>query len=293
MTEATPVTLETVSRLHDLTTRLHVPIYFAREAAGEYAKEGVPTDGMGGYFGSRTAAMGELPTEMVTATFYNWSPDVVAPAMDGLWDLTTAEAMQIARWRLASVIFDSVGRDDSWPVAEANAVLQNVVDGLDWGGRPMAAGNNDAMRLLDRSPYADDELIRLWQLVTIVREWRGDAHIGLLVAEPLSPAECTAITNAQYGGFVKASRGWAADDWDAAVTRLVDRGWLTDEDNLTDDGAQQRADLERRTNELSVPMWNGMSDAEVQKLGDMLEPIVDATIESGRLKPLGLRPRNG
>ncbi len=296
MTEATPVTLETVSRLHDLTTRLHVPIYFAREAGDEYAKEGVGGEGlkaMGGYFGSRTAAMGELPTEMVAATFYNWSPDVVTPAMDGLWGVTSAEAMQLARWRLAGVIFDSVGRDDAWPVAEANAILHKVVGGLSWGGRPMAAGNNDAMRLLDRSPHAGDDLIRLWQLTTIVREWRGDAHIGLLVAEPLSPAECTVVTNAQYGGFVKASRGWSVGDWDAAVASLVERGWITDEDTLTDEGTRRREGIEARTNELSTPMWDGMSDIEVNHLGDLLEPVVDAIIESGRLKPIGLRPRNG
>ncbi len=290
-----PVTLETVNRLHDLTTRLHVPIYFAREAGDEYAKEGVGGEGpkaMGGYFGSRTAAMGELPAGMVVATFYNWSPDVVVPAMEGLWDVSNAEAMQLARWRLADVIFNSVGRDDAWPVAEANAALQNVVDNLPWGGRPMAAGNYDVLGLLDRSPYADDALIRLWQLATIVREWRGDAHIGLLISEPLSPAECTAVTNAQYGGFVKASRGWSDKAWDTAVSGLVERGWLSDEDTLTEHGSSQRAVLEQRTNELSAAMWEGMTDTEVNHLGDLIEPVVDAIIDSGRLKPIGVRPRN-
>lgn len=297
MTEAAsvtlPVTLDTVNRLHELTTRLHVPIYFAREAADEYAKEGV--EGRGGYFGSRTAAMGELPTESVIATFYNFSPDVVSPAMDGMWETTTAEEMQLARWRLAALIFDSVGRDESWTdgVAEANGVLRGVVDGLDWGGRVMAAGNYDALGLLDRSPWADDALVRLWQLATIVREWRGDAHIALLVSEPLSPVECTVITHAQYGGFTKDSRGWAADAWDAAVARLVDRGWISDEETLTAEGKQRRDALEERTNDLSRAMWAGMSDADVNHLGDLLEPVVDAIIESGRLKPIGIRPRNG
>lgn len=290
---STAVTSETVERLHTLTTHLHVPIYFAREAEAEYAKEGV--EGRGGYFGSRTAAMGELSTESVIATFYNFSPDVVGPAMEGMWETTTAKAMQLARWRLAALIFDVIGRDeataDPAAVAEANTMMQGVVDRLDWGGRIMAAGNYDVLGLLAESPWADDNLVRLWQLATIVREWRGDAHIALLTTEPLSPVECTVVTNAQYGGFTKASRGWDPDTWGAAVARLIDRGWISDEDTLTDAGKQRRHHLEQRTNELSTAMWAGLSDGEVNRLGDLLAPVVDAVVQSGRLKPIGVRPR--
>lgn len=293
MTTPGPVSLETVERLHTLTTRLHVPVYFAREAAAEYAKEGV--HGWSGYFGSRTAAMGELPTESVIATFYNFSPDVVTPAMSGLWDTTSAEAMQLARFRLMATIFDDIGRDALMPdpaaVAEATSMLQSAVDGLDWGGRVMAAGNLEALRTLGSSEYAEDPMLRLWQLATIVREWRGDAHIAVLTTEPLSPVECTVVSWALTGSpQVKESRGWAEPVWDAAVAGLIERGWMTDASSMSEDGKRQRAAVETRTNELAKAMWADLDDGSVNRLGDLLEPTVDGIVQSGRLKPIGVRP---
>lgn len=293
MSASDQVSLKTVERLHALTTRLHVPVYFAREAADEYAKEGV--QGWSGYFGSRTAAMGELPTEAIIATFYNFSPDVVGPATAGLWDTTTAEAMQLARFRLMTAIFDDIGRDalvpDPAAVEDAIATLETVVDGLDWGGRVLAAGNYDALATLGRSPFAEDRLLRLWQLATIVREWRGDAHIAVLITEPLSPAECTVVSWALTGSAqVKESRGWSDPAWDAAVAGLIDRGWMSDATTLSDDGTRHRAGVETRTNELARTMWAGLDDAAVNRLGDLLQPTVDAIVQSGRLKPIGLRP---
>ncbi|MEM9650721.1 MAG: hypothetical protein AAGA65_01405 [Actinomycetota bacterium] len=293
MTSSEGVSLKTVERLHTLTTWLHVPVYFAREAAEEYAKEGI--HGWSGYFGSRTAAMGELPTEAIIATFYNFSPDVVGPATAGLWQTTTAEAMQLARFRLMASIFDDVGRDamapDGAALAEATRTLEAVVGGLDWGGKALAAGNHDALAALERSEFADDRLLRLWQLATIVREWRGDAHIAVLTTEPLSPVECTVISWAMTGAAqVKESRGWAEPTWDTAVAGLIERGWMSDTTSMSDDGKRHRAAVETRTNELARAMWAGLDDAAVNHLGDLLKPTVDAIVQSGRLKPIGVRP---
>ncbi len=54
--------------------------------------------------------------------------------------------------------------------------------------------NASVLPLLDEPEFAGNRLLRLWQLVTILREWRGDAHIGLLVAEPLDGCECTVVS---------------------------------------------------------------------------------------------------
>ncbi len=288
---SSPVSLETVARLHSITTGFHVFIYFCPEAGASYATEGI--EGRGGYFASRTAAMGPLPTEMVTATFYNFSPGIVAPAMDGVWDSVTAEQMQLARWRAVAEVCDATCRDalTEAEVDEALALAQRSVDALTWEGRPLAAGNQAAMALLDASEFADDKLVRLWQLVTIIREWRGDAHIGLLIAEPLTGAECTVISHALKGGFTKASRAWPDEVWDAAVARLTADGWISDEETLTAEGAARREALEARTNEVSAPVWAGFDDAEVNRLGDLLQPLVDGIAEAGHLKPIGISPK--
>jgi hypothetical protein len=287
----TPVSLDTVARLHQVTTGFHVFIYVAREATDSYAREGVHD--RAGYFASRTAAMGALPPEMVMATFYNFNPELVATAMEGVWNTTTAEKMQLARWRAVAEILDKTCRHtlSETERAEAIEIAQRAVNGLRWDGRPLAAGNAATMRLLENSDFADDDLVRLWQLVTIIREWRGDTHIGLLITEPLTGVECTVVTHARQGGFTKASRSWPEEAWDTAVAGLADRGWLVDEDTLTDKGLEFRKRLEHRTNELSAPIWNGMDEATVNRLGDLLQPLVDDIAQHGYLKPFGIRPK--
>lgn len=287
----TPVSLDTVARLHQVTSAFHVFIYFAREGTDSYAQEGIHD--RAGYFASRTAAMGPLPTELVMATFYNFNPDLVASAMDGVWQTTTPDKMQLARWRAVAAVLDKTCRDtlSDDELAEAVDITRQAVDGLRWDGRPLAAGNAAAMRLLDHSDFAHDELIRLWQLVAIIREWRGDTHIGLLIAEPLTGVECTVVTHARQGGFTRASRSWSDEAWDAAVQGLIDRGWLVDEETLTDKGLERRRRLEDRTNELSRPIWAGMDEAKVNRLGDLLQGLVDDIAQHGYLKPVGIRPK--
>ncbi len=270
----TPVSslpLTTVARLAELITGFHVFIYFCPEAVEEYEKAGVT--GWGGYFGSRTAAMGELSTEMVIATFYNFSPDRVVPSMEGVWEASSAEALQAARWEAARRVLEAKVAPvvSSAEVSEALQLMERAVNGLRWEGRPMAAGNFSVLK-----DCPDNDLVRLWQLATILREWRGDAHIGVLIAEPLSGVECSVVTHAQSGadGFVRRSRRWSDEEWDVALGSLVDRGLLAAEDSLTEAGTEWRAGIEQRTNELSAEMWVNHSEAEANRLGDLLEKMV-------------------
>lgn len=285
-----PVTLETVERLHRLDSLFHAFIYFCPEAKAAY--EAVGAEGGVGYFASRSAPMGPVPAEVVVATFYNFSPALVIETMKGAWDKFTPAAVQLARWKAAKEVLDGTARaalsDDD--IARAVTIAQDACDNLDWSGRTLAAANYAVLDDLARSELGDDALLRLWQLITILREWRGDAHIGVLIAEPLTGTECTVITHAQKGGFTKASRAWPEQEWADAVATLSRRGWLTDEDTLTEFGRRERDRIEEVTNELSTVIWRGVDDATVNELGDILQKAVDALAEGGYLKPLGLRP---
>jgi hypothetical protein len=267
------VSLATVARLHDLTTRLHVFIYFCPEAAEEYEKIGL--EGWSGYFASRTAAMGPLSTEMVIATFYNFAPRRVTRAMEGVWETASPAQAQAARWEAASRVLEAKVRPvvSAAEVAEATKTLEEAVAGLDWSGRPMAAGNHAIL-----ADCPDNDLVRLWQLVTILREWRGDTHIGLLIAEPLSGVECSVVSYARAGGrgIGKGSRSWPDDEWNATLASLQERGLVAAEDALTDKGTEWRDGIEQRTNELAAPIWAGHDAATVNRLGDLLEKMADA-----------------
>ena len=120
-------------------------------------------------------------------------------------------------------------------------------------------------------------LLRLWQLVTILREWRGDAHIGLLIAEPLDGCECTVVSEHlfQRPGIIRSTRAWSEADWSRAVEGLTGRGWL-DADGITDEGRERRSVIEHRTNELDALAWNGMDDQELHRFADLLKSAIEA-----------------
>jgi hypothetical protein len=285
-----------VSKLHDITTLFHAFIYFAPQASEEYEALGVK--GRGGYFASRTAAMGPLPTEMVIATFYNFSPDLVRSAMDGVWNSVTASQMQIARWRgVDRVLNESVDPVlTSQAVTEAIGIAETTVGALSWDGRPLAAGNAAALgQLKNVESLVNPELVHLWQLITIIREWRGDTHIGLLIAEPFGGAECTVVSESM-GGYkpdtLRKSRGWSNDDWAAAIHRLSERGLTDDAGSVSEQGRMARNQIEARTNDLASPMWDAVGSEAAKQLGNLLKPANKALLEGNYFAALG-RPARG
>lgn len=292
MTTAPPISDSLIAATgvtHQSTTLLHAFIYFSPEASEEYAAVGA--DGRAQYFGSRTAAMGPLCTEMVIATFYNFSPDVVAPAMDGLWDVVTADELQAARWRGARRVLDAHVRPvmSEADIAEAVAICERSIAGLSWAGRPLAAGNQAALAQLTAPEFAGDDLLKLWQLVTVLREWRGDAHIGLLVTEPLDAAECTVISAAMMGRSgkgVRSSRGWNDAAWDAAEARLIERNWLDDDGAMTPAGTTRRESIEHRTNELSAALWHA-GEADALRLHELVRPASKALLAANYFAAIG------
>ena len=176
-------------------------------------------------------------------------------------------------------------------VSEAIDIAESCVAGLSYAGRPLAAANASVLARLDDPVFVDNRLLRLWQLVTILREWRGDAHIGLLIAEPLDGCECTVVSEHLFHmpGVIRSTRAWSEDDWSKAVDRLRSRGWL-DDDGVTEEGRAKRSLIERRTNEIDAAVWDGMTDAAVNRFGDLLEPAVKALTVGGYFAAVGRPP---
>lgn len=82
-------------RFFDRIDPVHAVTYFAPEARSAF-------DGLGfggfwmGYFAARSAPFGVVSTEVVTAAFYNFTPERVAKALPAVWELTTpADALRI------------------------------------------------------------------------------------------------------------------------------------------------------------------------------------------------------
>src|SRR6201995_703952 len=83
-------------RCHDSLNPLHSQIYFAPEAEGEFTAVGLEAGRMS-YFAGRAAAMGAGRAGVVPATFYNFSPTLVARHLPRAWQLASPEAVLGAR----------------------------------------------------------------------------------------------------------------------------------------------------------------------------------------------------
>ena len=86
--------------MHRTLEVYHGMIYFVPEARVEYEALGLSSsDFFKGYFASRASAMGEVPGEVVVATFFNFHPDLVMGAVPSCWSVASAKDWQAARQR--------------------------------------------------------------------------------------------------------------------------------------------------------------------------------------------------
>lgn len=259
----------------------HGFVYFAPEAAEEYAKLGV--EGRTGYFLSRSAAMGRVSAATVIATFYNFNPSLVVHAMEGVpADLEVADVLD-ARYRAVDrVLRARLGDAVTSPgMARAAALAERATAGLldRCVGRPLAAAHAAL-------PAPDEDHLRLWWAITALRELRGDGHLVALVDAELSGLEALVVHAASgdvTADVLKATRAWPDTDWDRAVDGLVARGLLEPDGSFTPAGADLRQQIEDRTDRLAAPAWSQLSDDEGGELRDLVRPWSKALFA-------GLRP---
>ncbi len=198
---------------------LHGAIYFVPEAREEYRQLGID-DRMAGYFASRAAPMGAVPSPVVIATFFNFDHQLVERSMDGIWDRVTPGAVLDARLRAADrmmrrLIPDAIDSSDMIEAADiARTAALVACDHPE--GRPLFAGH--AALAWPSEPH-----LMLWHAQSLLREYRGDGHIAALTVEGLSG--CEALVTHGLAGDVAAdtlrlSRQRTDDDWAAAIDSL-------------------------------------------------------------------------
>ena len=265
-----------VHTAHMAINLAHRFVYFVPEAAEEYAALGVM--GRTGYFASRTAPMGPVADAVVLATFYNFHPRAVAAAMPGAWSTASPEALQAARFRAVERALARVGGAlSAVDIAEARSIIDPVVAGLDLAGKPLAAANA-AVSL------PSDPMVALWQQITVIREWRGDVHIALLIANAVGPCECMILqvgTGRFPRGFAQASRMWNEQEWAGGVSALGERGWVDAEGAMTPAGLAAREQIEDDTSRLCEPIWQSVGDAAAARLAQLISPINAAMEAAG------------
>jgi hypothetical protein len=258
-------------KAHRTLEPLHIIGYFAPEPGERYSALGI-ADGMRGYFAARSAPLGKVPCEVVVAAFFNFAPDRVATAIPSVWEVTTPEAVTQARYDGVDAAYRRVLGDDvvaGEEMAEAAALAREAATGLKPLGRPLFAGHQSLQ-------WPEPAHLQLFHAQTLLREYRGDAHVAALMLAGLDAVEALVTYTPLGQGLPKdmltATRGWSDADWDAAVQRMQDRGVLTAEGTYTDAGQAQRDQIEAQTDAAAVAPYLRLGAERTDRLRAIARP---------------------
>ncbi|HWF70964.1 MAG TPA: hypothetical protein VG187_15640, partial [Mycobacterium sp.] len=237
---------------------------------------------------ARSAPLGIVPREMVTAIFYNFAPERVAKALPAAWEIAGPEAALRTRQESAVAALRRYGISADENVAAAAELAGKAARQAPLDGRPLFAAN----RAL---PWPDDPLAALWQAVTLLREHRGDTHIAVLAAAGVSGRECNVLQAASGAiprDYIARARDYDEAAWRHHEEQLAERGLLNDDGTITGAGHELKGHIESTTDALSLSALDALSDNEVEALFQALTPITRAVVAGGDLPamtPMNLR----
>jgi hypothetical protein len=282
-----------VSRTPELARRffhrfepVHAVTYFTPEARA--ALDGLGCRGFWmGYFAARSAPLGTVPPEVVTAVFYNFAPERVTKALTGAWEVTDPSSALRARTESAAAALRRYGVTESENVRVAGELVARAARSAGVDGRPLFAAN---LAL----PWPDETISSLWHSATLLREHRGDAHVAVLSAEGITGRECNVLQAAS--GKVPREYMMRARDYDDAAWRahsaaLTERGLLDSDGTMTAEGEALKDHIESRTDRLALTPLDVLDDDEVETLFAALTPITRLVIAGGdipAMTPMGL-----
>lgn len=271
-------------RLFDRLEPVHAVTYFAPEA--RTALDALGFHGFwSGYFAARSAPLGPVPPEVVTAVFYNFAAHRVAKALPAAWDIAAPHAVLAAREEAAVATLRRYGLADG--IDTAAELLGAAARSAAPDGRPLFAAN---LAL----PWPEEPLAQLWHAATLLREHRGDGHVAALQVLGISGRESN-VLHAAAGrvpaDMIKRSRDYDDALWQEQVDRLAERGLLDATGALTVAGRDLKAEIEDVTDRLALSAFDVLSDTDLDTLFHTLTPLTRLVIAGGDLPtatPMGL-----
>lgn len=264
--------------LRDAIEPFHSMCYFAPELRSPY----VDVHGMhpwASYFAQRACPMGAVSAGVVTATFYGFNPRLVERSIPIVWSKVTPEEAWTARIAGVDAALDRLLADQASgdAVGEAVPLAATALSALQPAGRPLGAAHA-AM------PVPDRPILALWHHVAAIREYRGDGHVAALVAHSVDPIE-SLVTAGSYSNlsssFHRRNRGWSDDEWDAAIGRCRDKGWIDADGAPTAAGDDLRRSVEEATDATMASAIAALGDAGVARLGELVGSLSNAVVAAG------------
>jgi len=260
---------------------VHGMIYFAPESANAYAGLGLKTEA--GYFASRAAPMGAVSADVVVATFFNFNPRLVHAVIPEAWQAVTPTALCEARLQAADGALRRLIGEDAVSSKEMRTAADLARRAAEQAaerpaGRPLFAGHAGL-------PWPEPPHLVLWHAQSCLREFRGDGHIAALTMAGLDPVEALVVHVASGEvpmGFLRSSRGWSDDEWDAGVERVQDRGWLesaaSDDGRgtpppLNEKGRSARQHVEDETDRMATYAYEALGEEGCEQLRTLVRPL--------------------
>lgn len=223
------------------------------------------------YFAGRAAPLGFAPAAVVHAAFYNFGPGEVARHIPYVWGLMTPEQALAGRLRgcVAALRYSLGELADTPGVVRAGELAERAAYSAATEGRVLYAG----LRALDPP---EEPVARLWHATTLLREHRGDGHIAALVAEGVGGLEAhmllaidCGMEPEKFGRIHHLPKPLLAE----VLGGLQNRGLVTAAKTFTDDGRATKDRVEALTDALAAPAYDALTDAEVEELITLLEPL--------------------
>ena len=274
------VDLRLVSRAHRRLEPLHSHVYFAPETDEHLVAAGLRPGRMV-YFAGRAAPMGAVGPGVVTATFYNFAPSIVARHVPRAWTLAAPQQVLAARFAAARASLTRLlGGEEAAvapEVAELTALVREACAALSPEGRTLYAGHADL-------PWPEEPVLELWHAVSLLREHRGDGHVASLLRHGLTGIEALVTHTATGRGFTRqaaqTSRGWSDEEWAGAVDGLTARGLVAD-GTLTEAGQQLRAAVEQETDELSAAPFAALGTERTERVAELAGLLTRRLVANG------------
>ncbi len=157
------------------TVSVHAP-----EVADEFEQLGLEPGKR--YFAARAAPLGAASLELVVATFFNFSPRAVSRAIPSAWDTATpTQILTAQRSGMDRALRRAFASLDATLIDEALALLRPAAEAASAHpeGRPLFAAYSSL-------EWPEEPHLALWHAQYLLREFRGDGHIAVLLAEGLT-----------------------------------------------------------------------------------------------------------
>jgi hypothetical protein len=260
--------------MYRATETIHDVVYFSPVARGIYRSSGFE-DVWGAYFALRAAPLGRASADLVEATFYNFHPDMIRRYVPEVWrQLAPEEAIALRRRATHESLEAAFGSKISVSPS-VRSVLREAIVATPSSGCSLFSGNRHLALAVEEDP-----IDHLWQLLTAVREHRGDVHIAALVVAGLSGIEAHLLTESERRSTpskLERYRGWGEVGIASALGGLVDRGLCEPERfELTALGRELREWLEEVTAIGSYQLLRRISEPDRTMLLRELEEAAEA-----------------